>query len=41
VVARDVPGGNYTLSAFNGDGVASGRMDTTEGIVPLVVKKCP
>jgi hypothetical protein len=35
-----VPGGMYTLSAFNADGIATGQMNTTEGIVPLVVKNC-
>jgi hypothetical protein len=35
-----VPGGVYTLSAFNADGIATGQMNTTEGIVPLVVKNC-
>jgi len=29
------------LSAFNGAGVAIGAMNTTEGIVPLQVKRCP
>jgi hypothetical protein len=36
-----VPGGMLTLSAFNADGIATGMMDTSEGIVPLAVKKCP
>jgi hypothetical protein len=36
-----VPGGNYVLSAFNADGIATGQMNTDEGIVPLVVKNCP
>lgn len=35
-----VPGGSYTLSAFNADGIATGQMNTNEGIVPLVVKNC-
>jgi len=36
-----VPAGMYTLSAFDSTGIAKGQMDTTEGIVPLVVKNCP
>jgi hypothetical protein len=36
-----VPDGILVLSDFNGDGIATGQMDTAEGIVPLIVKKCP
>ena len=36
-----VPGGHLVLSAFNCDGIATGQMDTLQGIVPLVVKNCP
>jgi hypothetical protein len=32
--------GVYTLTAFDDAGIATGAMDTTEGIVPLVVKTC-
>jgi hypothetical protein len=35
------PGDTYTLSAFDGDGIATGQMNTNQGIVPLVVKSCP
>jgi hypothetical protein len=38
---ESLPGGTYNLSAFNADGIATGQMNTTEGIVPLVVKNCP
>ncbi|MGO8999285.1 MAG: hypothetical protein ACLQVI_38660 [Polyangiaceae bacterium] len=37
---ENVPGGILTLSTFNADGIATGQMNTTEGIVPLVVKNC-
>ena len=36
-----VPGGKLVVSDFNGDGIATGYMDTIQGIVPLVVKNCP
>jgi hypothetical protein len=35
------PGDTYTLSAFGGDGLASGQMNSDQGIIPLVVKSCP
>jgi hypothetical protein len=35
-----VPGETYTLSPFDANGIATGQMNTTEGIVPLVVKNC-
>ncbi len=38
---EQVPGGQLTLSDFDANGIATGMMNTTEGIVPLVVKKCP
>jgi hypothetical protein len=38
---ENVPGGKLVLSAFNGEGIATGTMNTAEGIVPLTVKKCP
>ena len=31
----------YALSAFGGDGLATGQMNTDQGIIPLVVKACP
>ncbi|HEY1695515.1 MAG TPA: hypothetical protein VGG39_25270 [Polyangiaceae bacterium] len=34
-------GDSYTLSAFDGDGLATGQVETNQGIVPLVVKSCP
>jgi hypothetical protein len=37
---ESVAGGIYTLSAFNAAGIATGQMNTAEGIVPLVVKNC-
>jgi hypothetical protein len=37
---ESVPGGALTLSPFNAAGIATGQMNTTEGIVPLVVKNC-
>jgi hypothetical protein len=36
-----VDGGMYTLSEFDDAGIASGKMNTNEGIVPLIVKRCP
>jgi hypothetical protein len=30
----------YTVSAFDSNGIATGQMDTMEGIVPLVIKNC-
>jgi len=41
VASERVRDGVYALSAFNGAGVAIGAMNTTEGIVPLQVKRCP
>jgi hypothetical protein len=38
--SETVPGGVYTLSAFDANGIARGQMNTNEGIVPLVVKSC-
>jgi len=35
-----VPGGTFTLSAFDANGIATGQMNTSEGVVPLVVKNC-
>ena len=32
---------SYTLSAFDANGIATGQMNTTDGLVPLVVKNCP
>ena len=37
---NNATGGVYTLSSFNADGIATGQMNTAEGIVPLVVKNC-
>jgi hypothetical protein len=37
---ESVPGGTLTLSPFNASGIATGQMNTAEGIVPLVVKNC-
>jgi hypothetical protein len=37
---ENVPRGMYTLSSFDSDGIATGQMNTSEGIVPLVVKSC-
>jgi hypothetical protein len=34
-------GFSYTLSAFDTNGIATGQMSTTDGLVPLVVKNCP
>lgn len=34
------PGLTYTLSDFDSNGIATGQMETTEGIIPLVVKRC-
>ena len=34
------PGFTYTLSAFDANGIATGQMNTLQGIVPLVVKNC-
>jgi hypothetical protein len=34
------PGLSYALSAFDANGIATGQMDTLQGIVPLVVKNC-
>ncbi len=39
-IFESVPGGMYTLSPFNAEGIATGQMNTTEGIVPLTVKNC-
>jgi hypothetical protein len=36
-----VPGGSLSLSPFDSEEVASGLMNTTQGIVPLTVKDCP
>jgi hypothetical protein len=38
---QSVPDGKLVLSAFNSEGIATGQMDTAQGIVPLTVKKCP
>jgi hypothetical protein len=38
---ESVHGGQLVLSAFDSDGIATGTMDTAEGIVPLIVKNCP
>ena len=40
LMTESVDGGVYTLSAFDSTGIASGQMDTAQGIVPLTVKKC-
>jgi hypothetical protein len=37
---QTVPGGKLTLSSFNSDGIATGQMDTPQGIIPLIVKAC-
>jgi len=41
LMTETVDGGMYTLSAFDNGGIATGQMDTAQGIVPLIVKKCP
>jgi hypothetical protein len=33
------PGRTYTLSAFDQNGIATGQMQTLQGITPLVVKQ--
>ena len=33
-------GFTYTLSSFDSNGIATGQMNTVQGIVPLVVKNC-
>lgn len=36
-----IDSGRFQLSAFDGNGIATGGMDAAEGYVPLVVKSCP
>jgi hypothetical protein len=38
---NSAPSDTYTLSTFGGDGLATGQMDSDQGIIPLVVKFCP
>jgi hypothetical protein len=37
---RVLEGFTYTLSSFDANGIATGQMNTAQGIVPLVVKDC-
>jgi hypothetical protein len=38
---EDFGNGRYELSSFDDAGIAVGKMDTKEGLVPLAVKRCP
>jgi hypothetical protein len=41
LMTEAVDGGMYTLSDFDNAGIATGKMDTAQGIVQLIVKMCP